>query len=101
MSGGGSAVVIDTSVRYRLHAKVRVAFDPIRACPMLLYPERGLALNEVAYALVLMCDGEASVAQIVETLSRRFSNVSPRTIELDAMAFLQELRRRGLLEEAP
>lgn len=92
--------MIGARTRFRISKKARLAFDPIRGCPMLLYPERGLALNEVAYALVLMCDGQFCVHEMVESLAERFPEAGAERVAQDALGFLTELHARGLLEEA-
>ena len=64
---------------------------------ILLYPERGLLLNQSAAAIVGLCDGRHSVAEIAATLAQ--DRGAPRElVERDVKAFLRELRDRGLLE---
>jgi coenzyme PQQ biosynthesis protein PqqD len=69
---------------------------------LLLYPERGLALNDSAAAILKLCDGSRSVHEIVAelTVARRPSNQAGHAIAVhrDVVAFLNEMLRRGLVE---
>ena len=87
-------------VPVRLSRKARLAFDPVRRQPMLLYPERGLALNPVAHAIVSLCDGSSDRAQIAQRIAERFPEAPPEAVKRDVATFLDELTRRGLLLEA-
>ncbi|MDD9941249.1 MAG: pyrroloquinoline quinone biosynthesis peptide chaperone PqqD [Myxococcales bacterium] len=91
-------MTIEPARRYQLADKVKLVFDSNRKAPMLLYPERGLSLNEVAAAIARACGQPVTVAEIARILRERFPEASPQTIEQDVIAFLQELERRGLLQ---
>jgi coenzyme PQQ biosynthesis protein PqqD len=83
-----------------LASKARLRFDRHSQGYMLLYPEKGLALNETAAEVVKLCTGEHDVTRIVALLCERFSAVPRERIEHDVLAFLQTLAERGLLEVA-
>lgn len=85
------------SARYRIASKARLGFDPTRGKHMLLYPERGLALNEIGYAVLKLCDGNTSVSEMVAALSERFA-ADAATVQADVVAFLLQLAQRGLIE---
>jgi pyrroloquinoline quinone biosynthesis protein D len=78
---------------------VRLRFDRLSGVHLLLSPERGLLLNESAADIVFACCGSRTVQQIVNELSLRGGN--GQEIGLDVMAFLEELRRRRLIELLP
>ena len=59
-------------VRHAQSRRYRLVFDGARGKHMLIYPERGLELNEVGHAILKLCDGQNSVAQLVELLAGRF-----------------------------
>jgi coenzyme PQQ biosynthesis protein PqqD len=69
---------------------------------LLLYPERGLALNDSAAAILKLCDGSRSVDEIVAELTseRGRSNQAGHAIAVhrDVAEFLDEMLRRGLVE---
>ncbi|PYU26217.1 MAG: pyrroloquinoline quinone biosynthesis peptide chaperone PqqD [Acidobacteria bacterium] len=67
---------------------------------LLLIPEGALRLKGPARAIVELCDGERTLAGIVEELQRRYTSAQPATIETEAVALLARLRDRGVLEYA-
>jgi coenzyme PQQ biosynthesis protein PqqD len=93
--------MIAPELRPRLSSKARLRFDRHSGRHLLLYPEKGLALNATGSAVVELCTGEHSVAQIVETLAARFEGTPRARIEQEVRAFLEQLALRGLLAEAP
>jgi pyrroloquinoline quinone biosynthesis protein D len=112
----------------RLAARARLRWDRIDGRYLLLYPERGLALNESAAAILQLCDGSRTIDDIVTELvamsrldhdaakgraaGRRLTDghaIDPgatrgttdeSTVRRDVTAFLDEMRRRGLIEPA-
>jgi pyrroloquinoline quinone biosynthesis protein D len=114
--------------RPRLAARARLRWDRIDGRYLLLYPERGLALNESAAAILRLCDGSRTIDDIVTELvamsrldldaarapaaSRQLTDahaIDPgaardaadeSTVRRDVTAFLDEMRRRGLIEAA-
>jgi len=84
--------------RPRLAAKARLRQDRRTGGYLLLYPEKGLALNGTATEVVLLCTGEHTVGAIVETLAGKYASQPRATIEAEVLAFLGSLADRGLLE---
>jgi pyrroloquinoline quinone biosynthesis protein D len=80
----------------RLWRLARLDYDTVRQRPILLYPEGTVLLNDTGAAILELCDGQHSVAEIVSILSDRYqSDVGPDVIEyLDQMA-QRELVRAG------
>lgn len=81
----------------RLAPHARLKWDGRENRFMLLYPERGLALSDTAAAILKLCDGAHSVEAIVIALSESRPNTELATIRGDVLAFLDEMRRRGLV----
>jgi coenzyme PQQ biosynthesis protein PqqD len=93
-------MIVPTS-RPQLAPKVRVRFDRRGQQYMLLYPEKGLALNPTAAAIVSLCTGEHTVEAIVEQLAAKCETEPRDRLEKDILAFLQSMADRGLLREGP
>lgn len=81
----------------KLSKRARLRYDEIANQWVLLWPERGLLLNDSASAIVRLCDGSRTVEQIVDELADEWS--APREeIEADVRAFLGRVEARGLVE---
>lgn len=78
----------------KLAKKARLRFDRHSGKHMLVYPERGLELNESAAAIVKRCDGSKSVSAIVEELSKE----TGADVKDDVIAVIDDLRKKGLFE---
>jgi pyrroloquinoline quinone biosynthesis protein D len=50
----------------------RLNFDPVRQQHVLLYPEGAIMLNESGAAILELCDGQRSVAEIARILDERY-----------------------------
>ncbi len=81
----------------KIARKARLRWDDRDAQYMLLYPERGLALNDTAAAIVKLCDGTRSVAQIIVELTA-LSGEPAAKVSSDVHEFLGRLAERKLLE---
>jgi coenzyme PQQ biosynthesis protein PqqD len=92
--------VISAQSRLRLAAKARLRFDRTASRYMLLYPERGLALNSTAADVLQLCTGERTVRDIVDELARRYGR-DAAAVEREVMGFLTTLADRGLVRDAP
>jgi coenzyme PQQ biosynthesis protein PqqD len=82
----------------KLAKKARLRFDRHSKKHMLLYPERGLALNESAALIAKLLDGTRTVGQIVHELARDADPALADDIYNDVVGFLEDLSRKGLLE---
>jgi coenzyme PQQ biosynthesis protein PqqD len=76
--------------RPRLASKAKLRWDRHDKKYLLLYPERGLVLNETASAVVRLLDGEKTIATIARELGGSDDEI---------IGFLERLRSRGLLED--
>ena len=78
---------IDDSARPRLAPHVRMRFDAARGQHALLSPETVLAINDTGAAIVELCDGRRTVAEIQSELQRRYDKVA----DGDVRRFLADL----------
>ena len=99
--GSDRARVISAESRPRLAPKVRLRFDRKAGQYMLLYPEKGLALNPTAAAIVKLCTGERTVGTIVDQLLADYRAGPRETVERDVFTFFETLADRGLLTDEP
>lgn len=56
----------------RLWRVARLDFDRVRQRHVLLYPEGAVFINESGRAILELCDGQRSVAEIARVLGERF-----------------------------
>ena len=89
--------MIPNDARPRLAPKVMVRFDRKTDRYMLLYPERGMALNPTAADIVQLCTGELTVGAIVERLVEKYPKQPRADIEREMMSFLTVLADKGLV----
>jgi pyrroloquinoline quinone biosynthesis protein D len=87
------------SAKPRLTRKVRLKFDPIEKQFLLLYPERGMKLSDSAAEILQRCDGERTVEAIATELAH-MTGTPLATVRQDVVAFVEEMRTRGLVELA-
>jgi pyrroloquinoline quinone biosynthesis protein D len=97
MSDESGDRVIGSGVRPRLAAKARLQTDRLSGEPVLLYPEGALLLNSTGAAIVGLCDGRRTFAELVDELAARY-NAPPGELSGDVGAYLTRLRDHGLLE---
>jgi len=98
---GGMLPMTSATARPRLSPKVRLRFDRQTGRSLLLYPERGLELNETATEIARLCTGEWTVDDMTQHLARVYVDVSPVDIARDVHDFLTALANRGLLQGLP
>ena len=89
---------LDDSFVPKLAKRARLRFDRHSGQHMIVYPERGLVLNESAAAIAKRCDGTRTVSQIAHELAEASGPRQKEEIGRDVVAFLEELAAKGLLE---
>ena len=87
--------------RPRLAAGVRLRLDRITGRYLLLRPEQGFELRGSALEIVRLCDGQATVAGIVDALIAQHDVATTDAIAADVDRLLGELATRGLVEWGP
>lgn len=77
----------------------RLRYDEARQRWVLLVPERVMAPDEIAVEILQLCDGQRSVAAIIDELAAAYA--APRDeIGADVIAMLQDLAGSGFVVEA-
>lgn len=89
--------MIDRESRLRLAEQVRLRLDPRSGKQILLYPERGLELNESAARVAVLCASETTVAEILDRMAVAAAGTPRQRIETEVLTFLRALDDRGLL----
>ena len=90
--------MIDRTTRLSLAWQVRLKLDPRSGKQMLLYPEKGLELNDTAARVAALCGEPRTVGEIVDRMVAAAEGAaSPARIEDEVLAFLGALEERGLL----
>jgi pyrroloquinoline quinone biosynthesis protein D len=87
-------------VKLGLRSKARLVRRRPGGEPLLLYPERALALNESAAEIVSLLDGTRSEHEISALLAARHPDAPPAEIRADVKSVLAELESRALLARA-
>ncbi len=87
---------VDLNLRPALPPHVRLKIDPVSGEPVLLYPEGVLILNPTAHEIVQLCDGVATGAGIVASLSAQYE-IDEATLRDDVVECLADLLGRNLL----
>lgn len=86
-------MTLDTDSVPRLWRLARLDFDRVRQRPVLLYPEGAVFINESGRAILELCDGERSIAEIARVLGERF-NVD---VLQDVIEYLSRMIDRDLV----
>lgn len=80
-----------------MRARARLQIDKVTGKPALLYPEGVLMLNPTGHAIVSLCGGELTLAEIVASLAERYK-VATGQISGEVEEYLNRLRRLNLIE---
>lgn len=88
---------IPAAARPKLARRARLQPDRLGGQTMLVYPEGLLSLNPTALAIVTLCQGEKTLADIVAELAARY-RVPLNEIQPEVEQFLDALRARNLLD---
>ncbi len=91
------APVISGSSVVKLARGVRLHEDPVRGQTVLLAPERAIAVDDIAVAIVQALDGERNLDRIAADFAEQFDAPVDEIAE-DVRTFVQELSVRRMLE---
>ena len=92
-------ISVSETSRPKLPRHAKLKFDETRQVWVILAPERVLAPDEIAVEVLQLCNGERSVADIIDQLTVKYT--APReAIGTDVIAMLQDLADKGFLTEA-
>jgi pyrroloquinoline quinone biosynthesis protein D len=87
----------DLQSRPRLRAGCRFS-EAVGQENVLLIPEGVLKLAGPGRKILELCDGKATLAQIILTMQSVYPGAAREPIERDTTAYLERLRERGALE---
>jgi pyrroloquinoline quinone biosynthesis protein D len=87
--------VISLDARPKLAPKARLRLDKLTGRSLLVYPERGLALNDTGAEILALCTGERAVREIIALLVERHG--ANESLASEVRAFLDSLAERNLL----
>jgi len=94
MPSTGPTQIASGADRPRLGPHVRLTFDPARERHVLLTPEAVTVLNGTGAAVLRLCDGTRTVAEIVAELHARYERVDDDEVQV----FLDRLAARRCVE---
>ena len=75
----------------------RLEFDPVRQRRVLLYPEGAMLLNDTGAAILELCDGKRTLAEIAGELGTRYGGAD---VGADVAEYLSALEARELVRDA-
>ena len=75
---------------------VRLRADPLTREPLLLFTEGILPLDDSTHDILLRCNGELTLAEIVLALSEEYE-AEPQVLRADVTACLTQLREEMLV----
>lgn len=75
----------------------RLSFDPVRDQPVLLYPEGAMLLNRTGAAILELCDGRRTLAEIAGELGARYGGAD---LLADVTDYLDVLEAREMVRDA-
>jgi pyrroloquinoline quinone biosynthesis protein D len=94
MPSTGPMQTADSAGRPRLAPHVRLAYDQTRQRHVLLTPETVTLLNGTGAAILELCDGMRTVAEILTELRGRYDRVA----DAEVQAFLNGLLAKRCVE---
>lgn len=95
-TGTAMSTAVRSSSRPRLSRHIRLTFDRVRQQDVLLGPESVTVLNPTGAAILDLCDGRRTVAEIVAELRGRYDRVADDEVQ----DFLARLVARRFVEFA-
>jgi len=90
-------LIIDDECTPKLPRHAKMRFDKPRDKWIILAPERVFELDEIAYEVVSLCDGERSLIDLVDVLADKFDQAPRDAIHQDVTAMLQGLADKGFI----
>lgn len=87
----------DLAATPRIAAQYRMQFEPAQDSWVLLYPEGLVQLNLPAAEILKRCDGQRSVAEVIEDVQRAFQRDD---LKDEVLAFMSDAYARGWLIDA-
>ena len=66
--------------------------------PVLLFPEGAIKVQGTGLAILGLCDGQRTFAEILAELQRQYFGADPQRIREDAVKFLEQLQEKRVLD---
>ena len=66
--------------------------------PMVLFPEGAIKIQGTGLAILALCDGQRTFAEILAELQRQYFGANPQRIRDDATTFLQQLHDKRIVD---
>jgi coenzyme PQQ biosynthesis protein PqqD len=66
--------------------------------PIVLYPEGAMKIHGTSLAILALCDGERTFADLVEELKRQYFGADPQRIRDDAARFLETMHEKRIVD---
>lgn len=88
---------MNMDARPKLPRHVRMRRDAARDAWVILAPERVLFPDEIAVEILQLCDGRATIADIVGDLAAR-ADAPLDVVRDDVVALLADLSEKGVIE---
>ena len=88
---------LSPEARPALWRLARLSFDPVRNQRVLLYPEGAMLLNDTGAAILELCDGRRTLAEIAGELGSRYGGAS---LLADVTDYLNALEQREMVRDA-
>lgn len=92
--------VASLELKPKLAPKAKLRLDPKTGKHILLFPEKGLLLNQTGTAILQKCTGQQSLSAIIAALALEFQTDEDK-LRPEVLGFVQGLLDRGLLQAAP
>jgi len=92
-----NATAVADTASPRLADKARLKWDAVREKHLLLFPEGVLVLNPTAHAVLALCDGQHTVAEISRSLGEQYHSDA---IADDVKELLGRLAEKNLVQFA-
>jgi pyrroloquinoline quinone biosynthesis protein D len=77
----------------RIWKLARLEYDTVRQRHVLLYPEGAVLLNETGAAILELCNGNRTLAEIVTILGERYH----ADVSADVTEYLEQMEQRELV----
>lgn len=89
--------IVAAATRPTLPAHIKLRHDAGRGRWLILAPERVFDPDDVAVAVLKLCDGARTVADIAAVMAKEY-NAPMQEIEADIIAMLQDLADKGVVK---
>jgi pyrroloquinoline quinone biosynthesis protein D len=90
-------MIVDGKTRPVMPAHVKLRHDAGRGRWIILAPERVFEPDEIAVAVLKLCDGSRTVSDIAGMLTKDY-NAPVEEISADVVAMLQDLADKGVVK---